>query len=101
MFAGQGVFQHDNGSGRAWSGFPSGRGRLAHFPVRQNAGQVVSNQQHNHVIHVEQWDTSQGIVLDHSKQVKACNTGVSPMDTKTINAPWVLQPVHRIRRFNL
>ena len=43
----QGVFQHNNGSGRAWSGFPSGRGRLAHFPVRQNAGQVVSNQQHN------------------------------------------------------
>ena len=43
----QGVFQHDNGSGRAWSGFPRGRGRLAHFPVRQNAGQVVSNQQHN------------------------------------------------------
>ena len=40
-------FQHDNGSGRAWSGFPRGRGRLTHFPVRQNSGQVVSNQHHN------------------------------------------------------
>ena len=43
----QNSFQHDNGSGRASSGFPRGRGRLAHFPVRQNSGQVVFNQHHN------------------------------------------------------
>ena len=43
----QSSFQYNNGPGRAWSGFTRGRGRLAHFPVRKNSGQVVCNQHRN------------------------------------------------------